>query len=182
MAERRRQYYTDQKIQGYLLVALIAIEVGLVCMLLVFLYTDINSLIEQQIYRIHGNESGTWPQIFKLVVSSMSVFLVINIVLLYFAHKVWSRYIKVNISEFSSVLDRIIQRDFTSTPVATTGRHKMMKLARQWFNKEQQRGVEINTLLELLSGYEDAQLTEEIRDQVKKAVQDYRQLVSIPGS
>ena len=53
MSERRRQYYTDQKIQGYLLAALIVLEILLVTGMLYFLYSEINAVIEQHLFRIH---------------------------------------------------------------------------------------------------------------------------------
>jgi hypothetical protein len=182
MAERRRQYFTDQKLQGYLLAALIAIEVMLVGVLLLVLYADVNAIIEQQIYRIHGIEDDSWPQIFRLVAVSMSLFLVVNIVILYLAHSVWSRYIKATIIEFSSVLDQIIQHDFQTPLSSVSVSHQMMEMVRQWFKKEQRRNTEIDEMLEQLSGCEDRELNANERERLKAILQRYRQVLTTQGS
>lgn len=179
MSERRRQYYTDQKLQGNLLGVLIVVQVLLVSVLLFFLYGDINTLIEQHIYRIHSKGAESWPEIFRLLAITMSAFLVINIFLLYLAHTVWGRYIKGIISQFSTLLDHIVQRDFSEAAPTGNNAHQTMQLAQQWFNKERQRNNEINILLERLSGYKNKDLDDGDREQVIKTLRDYRQLLNV---
>lgn len=177
MSERRRQYYTDQKLQGYLLVVLISVQLVLVSVLLYFLHGDINALIEENIYRVHSKEASSWPDIFRLLAITMSMFLLINIFLLYLAHTAWSRYIKGTISQFSSILDRIVNRDFKDPPLSLESGHQMMQLAQQWWSKEQLRRRDMDTLLQQLSEYKNKNIQQNELMQMQKVLQDYRQLL-----
>lgn len=178
MSERRRQYYTDQKLQGYLLVALVSVQLGLVTVLLYFLHGDINTLIEQHIYRIHSKEASSWPEIFRLLAITMSTFLILNIFLLFLAHTFWSRYLKGTISEFSLVLDRIVSRNFSGASLSVKSGHIMMQLAQQWFSKEQLRRREIDDLLGQLSGFKNKDIQQDNQEKLQKILQDYRKLLN----
>lgn len=178
MAERRRQYYTDQKIQGYLLAGLIVIEVSLVIVLMYFLYGDVNELIEQNIYQIHTRGSDSWGQIFSLVTIAIVSFLAINVVLMFLAHRVWSRYIQSTISQFSLVLDRILGFEFDAPLHLGDGNHQMMQLVQKWFDKEKKRHDKVDRLLERLSRFEGSSLNENEQQQLKKTLQEYRKTLT----
>ena len=178
MSERRRQYFIDQKVQGNLLAVLVIVQLGLVSVLLLILYGDINTLIEEHIYRIHSKGVNSWLEILRLLAITMTTFLALNIFLLYVAHTAWSRYIKKIISQFSLVLDHIMKREFSDSMLPVKSGHPMMQLVQQWYTEEKQRRLEIDGLLDELTGYMNTDFTQNDRMELQKTLENYRQLLN----
>lgn len=177
MAERRRQYYTDQKIQGYLLAALVGLQLLLVSLMLLFMYSQINVIIDENLYRIHPGDEGALPDLFNVLITVMAVFVAVNIPMLYLAHGLWSRYITRTVGYFSSVLDKMLVLDFTGLATSLKRRHPMAALVELWFEKEKARNHRIQRLLEELSGYQQGDLGEQELEQIRKRLQEYRRLL-----
>jgi len=178
MSERRKQFYTDRKIQGHLLVGLILLELVMVGMLLYFLYDGINQIIEQQLYQIHHKESdSSWIAIFKLIAWMMEGFLVVNLIALYVAHVVWARYVKKTVSDFSLLLYKLSMRDFSAREMGTQNRHSIVDLMEQWILKEKNRNQQISLIIEQLSGFEGRELQPGEIQQLQQQLQRYRQLL-----
>ena len=76
MHEQRKHYYNDQKLQGYLITALITIELLLVIVLLAYLLVEFNRVIDARMYRIHSSHSASWPEFVTLLARAMGAFFV----------------------------------------------------------------------------------------------------------
>jgi len=178
MNERRKQFYTDQRIQGYLLAALIALEFVLIGILIFYFYSEINSIIEDRLYRVHRVDNSTWPEIFTLLAVSMGCFVVVNILVLILAHIIWGRYVRQTLALFSSTLDKIIDLDFSGSSSSIQHRHSIVDLIEQWFDKEQKRNRDITTHNECLSKYEGKPIgQDEIKD-LEQILKTYRSLLA----
>jgi hypothetical protein len=178
MIEQRKRFYTDQKIQGYLLVGLITLELVLVCLLVFYLYSEINNIIEDHLYRAHRIYKTTWPAIFTLLAVTMSYFVVINILVLYLAHVIWGRYVKQTITVFSSVLDKIIDLDFSDSWSSKQGQHRIVDLIGRWFDKEKKRNWDISSHIERLSRYEGKEIGQDDIEYLKQILDAYRNLLT----
>jgi hypothetical protein len=178
MIEQRKHFYTDRKLQGYLLVGLITLEFVLVCLLVFYLYSEINNIIEDHLYRAHRIYKTTWPEIFTLLSMTMSGFVVINILVLYLAHVIWGRYVKQTITLFSSVLDRMIDLDFSGSWPSKQGQHRIVDLMEQWFDKEKKRNEDISTHIERLSRYEGQEIGQDDIENLKQILHAYRCLLT----
>lgn len=177
MAERRRQYYTDQSVQGYLLIGVITVEFLLVCVTLWFMHAEISDIIISHLFRIHPVPSGAWPELFTVLATAMASFLLLNTLLLFLAHTLWSRYIKKTVQHFSMLLDKLRKREFTALPVTLKRQHPTAGLMELWYEKEKARDLRIQTLLSKLTHYQQKTPQVEDRDEILKTLQEYRRLL-----
>ena len=173
MSERRRQYYTDQILQGYLLVGLILLEVLLVCLLVYFLYAGINQILEDQMYLIHKKTDSSLPEIFNLLFFALSGFVATNLAALYVAHLIWGRYIKNTINVFSMELDKINAHEFAPVTSANKTHHHMITLMDDWMLKEKNRKSKTDSLLRRLSEITEVDSDEELKA-VRGLLNDYQ--------
>ena len=177
MIEQRRHFYNDQKIQGYFLVGLVLLEVIIACLLMVFLYIEVNSIIDKHLYQMHSIESTSWSEIFTLLTVSISGFVVINMLVLYLAHLVWERYVRQTIFLFSNGLDKILALDFSDQPVTIQGHHRLLDLMTRWLKKEHNRNQEISVLTKRLLAYEGKAIDKTDYETLNQALDEYRRLL-----
>ena len=151
MREKRKHHYNDQKLQGFLISALIVIELLLVIVLLVYLFAEFNRVIDSRLYRIHSGQQASWPEFLSLLAVAVAAFLLVNSMLLFLAHLIWDRYVAKTMELFSNGLERIIQLDFSADAETRPGQHRIIELLATWRAKERQRNVEIGLLVDRLS-------------------------------
>lgn len=177
MAERRRQYYTDQSVQGYLLIGVTAVEFLLVCVTLWLMHAEISDIISSHLFRVHPMPSGAWPELFTVLATAMVSFLLLNSLLLYLAHSFWSRYIKKTVQHFSILLDNLRKLEFAALPVTLKRQHPTAGLMELWYEKEKARNLRLQSLLSKLSEYQKKTVQTEDRDEILKTLQEYRRLL-----
>lgn len=178
MKEQRKHYYTDQKIQGYFLAALIVLELLLAGLLMIYLYYEVNSIIDSHLYQMHSVQSTSWGEIFSLLGKSMGGFVLVNLLALYLAHLLWGRYVRQTISLFSAGLDKVLARDFTDSPELKQSHHRLVELMTGWLQKEQRRNQQISELLSRLPAYEGKSIDKADRETLKQTLDEYRQLLT----
>ena len=179
MNDQRKQFYTDHKIQGYFLTGLIVLELALVIFLIGHLYSAINGIIEDRLYRIHRVEEAAWLDIINLLAVTMGYFILANVFALYLAHVIWSRYVKSTIVLFSVILNRIIDLNFSELPDSSDCKchHQVIDMMQQWFQKEQKRNQAIASSVEALSIHDGKLIGQPEKDAIKKILTNYRQLL-----
>lgn len=178
MQEQRKQFYTDQKIQGYFLAALIVMELVLASLLMIYLYVEVNNIIDSRLYQMHGVESASWRDIFSLVGKAIGGFVLVNLLVLYAAHILWGRYVSRTLSFFSAGLDKVMDRDFTDSAELKQSHHELIDLMNQWLKKEQQRNKQISELLNRLADYKGKPIEKSDRQALQHTLDEYRQLLS----
>jgi len=179
MSDRRRRYYTDLKVQGYLLVGLIAVEVLLVSAVLYLLYNDINSVIEAHLFRIHAPEQGAWPELFRVLGVVLLLFLALNMVLMLLIHLWWGRYIKNTVKQFSIMLERLLNLEFSSSGEEIRKKHPAAELIELWYEKEKARNQRIATLLQRLRELDDTAWADPGDADVQKILTEYQSLLKV---
>lgn len=178
MTEQRRQFYNDQKLQGYLLVGLIILEFALVLLMLLYFFMELNNIIDAHLYRLHDTQTASWPEILSLLALTMAGFLIVNIAALYVAHLIWGRYVRQTINLFSAGLDKIIARDFSDNPPTHSSHHHIIALLETWFSKEQRRNRQIRVQVERLDSYAGKPITASDQLEIQKILQDYQRLLT----
>lgn len=178
MHEQRKHFYNDARLQGYLITALIAIELLLVAGLLVYLYVEFNRLIDARFYRIHsGGEPSSWPEFIILLLQVTGGFLLANALALYFAHRVWDRYVKRTVDQFEAGLGGIIALDFAASAEANPRQHRIIDLLDAWRARERERNRAIERLTERLEKTGDFFADGESRAELNRILEDYRRLL-----
>ena len=178
MREQRKQYYNDTRLQGYLISALIAIELLLVAGLLVYLYLEFNRVIDARFYRIHsGGDPSSWPDFLTLLLQASCGFLLANALALYLAHLIWDRYVKRTVEQFADGLDRIIALDFTDRTEVDAGQHRIIDLLDAWRAQERRRNRDIALLAQRLANVGDEPASEAARADLRRILDDYRRVL-----
>jgi hypothetical protein len=177
MAERRRQYYTDQKLQAYLIIALILVEVLLLGGMLYLLYIEVTEVIDAHLFRIHLPQEGTWPELFHVLLKVMAMFVVVNVAVMVLMHVAWGRYVRNTLRHFSMVLDKIKSRDFSVLAVSQHKIHPVAQLAELWFEKERARDQRLISLRRRLDEIAQGDLASADKIEVKQIVSEFRRLL-----
>ena len=136
---RRQIHYVDKSIQRSLLIALVALEVILVCVSTWVAYWHLNTLIEDSLYRVHLVQTG--PILMRLVTNGFAVlglFALVNLLALMLAQRIWSRHENLVLNSFTDLIDKTRQLDFSSD-LANTPQHEVLALAITWRTRERTR-------------------------------------------
>ena len=136
---RRQIHYVDKSIQRSLLIALVALEVILVCVSTWVAYWHLNTLIEDSLYRVHLVQTG--PILMRLVTNGFAVlglFALVNLIALMLAQRIWSRHENLVLNSFTDLIDKTRQLDFSSD-LANTQQHEVLALAITWRTRERNR-------------------------------------------
>lgn len=178
MRERRRQYYTDRKIQGYLLAVIIALEVALVVGLLLVLHSEISQVIESHLYRIHQPQEGAWPEIFQLLGQILIIFCVVNMAMFLMIHFWWGHFIKRIVVHFSETLNKIVNQDFHAPGAGARPLHRVSVLVDTWFEKEQQRHQQVLRLLHSIEQTANGPLSKAEQAVIRERLGEIHRVVS----
>lgn len=136
---RRQIYYVDKSVQRSLLIALVALEVALVCVSTWVAYWHLSNLIEESLYRVHLVQTG--PILVRLVTKGFAVlglFALVNLVALMLAQRIWSRHENLVLRSFTDLIDKTRQLDFSSD-LANKPQHEVLALAITWRAQERSR-------------------------------------------
>ncbi len=136
--QRRRIHYVDEAIQKWMLAALVTIETTLSGAAVWLMHWRLSEVIEQNLYRVHVSVSvPLLSQLLQETYLLLAMFLMINLILLLAAQAIWARYVDCVLLDFSALIDRTRQLDFTSDPQAV--RHEVVDLAKSWRARERER-------------------------------------------
>lgn len=138
-ATRRHIVYVDDRLQKWLLIALVTFEVLLIAGALWMLYLQLDSLLEANLYRVHySGDPHIYPLLLKNALIGIGGLIGINLVLLLIADRMWSRHVNSILQPLNELLAKVEALDF-SDEVSTAASHKVVELARSWRNSERQR-------------------------------------------
>jgi len=144
----RRRKLVDRRLQGGLLIALIALELGMLCAAMLYLYLQFSAAIEANLFTIHRSaQAPLLPAFLKemaLVVVSMGV---INTLALLVANHLWVGYIRRVLAAFRTRLERVAALDLGGVPPAEEPQHEVLTLLERWRRREVGRAARIDQLL-----------------------------------
>lgn len=138
-AYRRQINYVDKSIQRSLLIALVVLEVVLVCASTWVTYWHLNDLLEQSLYRVHLVQTG--PILTRLVTEGfavLGVFALVNLTALMVAQRIWSRHENLVLKDFTKLIAKTRKLDFSSDP-ASHPQTEVLALAMAWRAQERTR-------------------------------------------
>jgi len=136
----RKNFYVDGKIQGVLLVGLVALEVSLVAAAIWFLHKEFAAIVDARLYRIHPDPNE--PTMAAIMVWSLAkvlaALLLVNIVALVVADRVWGWYVEGVIKTFQQCVDKLGQLDFRKGGIDRQ-RHHSLDLIARWRDLQRER-------------------------------------------
>ena len=173
---KRRIIYVDDKVQKGLLLALLALEILLVIGTLWVLYLQLGKVVDDNLYRVHlSNKPLIYPLLLKTPLIGLSGMVVINIVMLWVASRVWVRHVGLIVKPFMELMSKVEALDF-SEDAAVHAPHKVVDLALAWRRTKRQRllrlRMEIAKLDELgdLSGAEAQHRARAVLEEIRKLI------------
>ncbi|HAT50901.1 MAG: hypothetical protein HQL07_14160 [Nitrospirae bacterium] len=138
--------YVDYKIQMRMLLALLILELTIISLGLVYLYHRFSTLIDANIYRIHKDTSS---DVFTIMLHEtgwvVGVSLLVNLVALLIADRLWVNYVRSILMSFGSHADRIADLDFRDQHPNLTNKHKSLDMIQAWSRGERQRALDIRS-------------------------------------
>jgi len=171
---KRRIIYVDDKVQKGLLLALLALEILLVIGTLWVLYLQLGKVVDDNLYRVHvSNKPLIYSLLLKTPLIGLSGMVVINIVMLWVAGRVWIRRVSSIVKPFMELMSKVEALDF-SEDAAVHAPHKVVDLALAWRHTKRQRllrlRAEIAKLDELgdLSGAEAQRRARAVLEEIRK--------------
>ena len=134
----RRIVYVDEKVQKWLIIALVTLEVLLLSGALWVIYLQLSGALDANLYRAHiAARPRIYPPLQFALIGLVGL-ATINIVALLVADWVWARHLDSILQPLLELVGRVEALDFLEdTPAASP--HKVVDLARAWRKTERQR-------------------------------------------
>ncbi|MBI5921641.1 MAG: hypothetical protein HY847_08290 [Betaproteobacteria bacterium] len=138
---RRRLRYVDRSIQRWLLIAMVSLEVTLVAASIGFAYWRLIEMIDESMYRMNVVPVGPTMLIFaEEGFWALGLFTIVNVIALMIAAGIWSRHEKRVLQNFSHLIGKSLQLDFSADPDFSS-QHEVLTLASAWRERERKRFV-----------------------------------------
>ncbi len=136
---RRRRHFIDTSVQGRLLIAMLVMEMLLFGGTMVWLYLDLNQVVESNMYRVHfGSQKGLSP-LLREFLYIVPLILLVNLAGLWVADRIWRRSVSRIINTLQSTLTHIGQFDLREAKHAAEVKHEVLDKADEWLAYERLR-------------------------------------------
>lgn len=136
---RRRIHYVDHTLQKWLLLALVVMETVLVSLAIWSLYKALNTIIDEDMYRVHY--SGD-TQLLPLLIREGSVvlgwMLLANLTALFVANRIWVNFVQGILKKLTRLMQASQNLEFTHQNTVH-GNHTVLEKARTWCDAQAQR-------------------------------------------
>lgn len=175
---KRRIIYVDDKVQKRLLLALLALEILLVIGTLWVLYLQFGKVVDDNLYRVHlSNKPHIYPMLLETALTGLSGLVMINIVALWIAGRVWVGYVNSIVKPFMELMDKVEALDF-SEDMAVDIPHKVVGLSLAWRHIQRQHLLRLRTEIAKLDELGELSGTEAQR-RARASLEDIRKLLPV---
>lgn len=147
---KRRIKYVDDAVQKGLLITLVALEILLVSVTLWILYLQLIGTVEANLYRAHSAGKPDINPLLQTALIGLGGFLVINIIVLWVADRLWARRLKSILQPFTELMLKTEKLDFSSDTHQFKP-HKLVEVAQIWRSAERQRLINLRKAIHQLS-------------------------------
>ncbi|NOZ36935.1 MAG: hypothetical protein GXP11_02495 [Gammaproteobacteria bacterium] len=135
---RRHRHFIDATIQGRLLAALIVLELILFSGAMIWLYLDLSTIIEGNLYRVHYADTEGLSPFLSTLFTVIPVILLVNLAALWLADVIWRAYVRRIVNQLRRILARISTLDLREEPEDRRVHHDVIDKARSWLENERQ--------------------------------------------
>lgn len=175
----RRKKFIDPQLQGRHWLLLIAIELLIVGLVLLYTYQGMQQILEQSLYSIHTSYRQALISGFFLMMGKVALMtLLINLLLLAIGHQLWTLRVRSLQQQLKSQLNSLAQLNFCASENLsgmTGAHHELSVLLSHWSQRERSR---FSALTALIAGIPDPlQLShkqnQELQDRLEKALDEF---------
>lgn len=140
MKQQRRKIFIDGRLQGRLILLLVALEIIILATAMFYLNHRFAGMIEHDLYAIHRiSQEDMLSAFIWQIVRVIFVMVILNALLLFIAHSIWSRQISSVVQEFRNGLFLIRSRKLVELEHTKEPRHELLGLLDSWHTKERNR-------------------------------------------
>lgn len=173
MKQQRRKHYIDSRLQGRLILLMVALEVIILATAMFYLDYRFASIIEHDLYAIHRISQDDMLSAFAeqigWVVFEMGI---LNAMMLFTAHYIWSRQISSVIQVFRNNLYHIRSLQLIELEHANKPVHELLTLLDLWYSNERKRIAALKqeiVQINIKDHYLDSDL-QTLRDQINRCL------------
>jgi len=146
---KRHNHYINPAIQKRLMISLVIAELVLITLALLWLYIDLDQLIENNMFKIHILNTLSAEFVITRLTKAAVVLLAVNILIASAIVRYWKNYITQIVAPLVEVSNAIQQLDFTVTPQIGVP-HEAADIAIQWLRREKKHLLQIRQCIETL--------------------------------
>lgn len=149
-AHQRKIHYIDHVLQKRLLIALLALETIVLSVAGAILYFRLNTIVDESLYRIHfAGQPSMFSVLLKESLLILGGLVAVNLVALFAADRIWSRYVRSILLTLRSLLSSTRDLDLRADPDVPQ-RHKVLTLAMDWRRTERARHLALHEALHIM--------------------------------
>ena len=137
LRHRRRRHFIDAKIQGHLIWSLILLEVVLFAIGMVVIYLDMQSMLDDRLYRVH-ELSLNRPLLLQGLWKNLPWIIGINILLILYVDAHWKKRVRPIVMELQDILCKVKRLDLRHR-VVNNQEHDVLASASDWLKIERER-------------------------------------------
>lgn len=145
----RRKKYIDTSIQGRLIITLLILEVLIFSLAMWFVYQELQTAIDNNLYRVHQPDSESRPVLLTALLDIIPWILIINVLLLVGIDRIWGNYLAKIIEPLRHTAERVSHLDLRKAATAHNN-HSVLEYAQQWTSQERERCKVIQKLVQSL--------------------------------
>jgi len=132
---KRKKYYINPAIQKRLIANLVVIELVLISLTTLWLYQDMSQLIENNMFKIHIQNTLSVEFFAVRLAQAALVLLIINVLIASLVLWYWRNYINNIISPLNEAAEAIGKLDFT-IKLDVSVEHEASRIAINWLSQE----------------------------------------------
>lgn len=142
ISHRRRIRFIDVSLQRWLVVGLITAEVAFVAGDVWILHGDLQSVLQEQLYRIHIAPAEARQAFRREILEHLGIFALANLVLLSIVESGWALRVARVVRRFNELIGRSRELDYSSDESGLIP-HLVVQRALAWRARERERLVAI---------------------------------------
>jgi hypothetical protein len=147
---RRKIHFVDETLQKFLLIGLVLLETGLAAGLTWLMFSRLNQIIEDNLYRVHlADGVPILAQLMHEALILLGIFSVVNVIALLLIDFIWRRHVNSILRFFMQFMGKTYHLDFTTDP-EISDRHQVLDLAAIQRDQDRTRLTEIRKQLSRL--------------------------------
>jgi len=146
---KRKKHYINPAIQKRLIVNLVVLELVLISLTTLWLYQDMSQLIENNMFKIHIQNTLSVEFFAVRLAQAAFVLLIINIFIASLVLWYWQNYVNNIITPLNEVADALLKLDFTVKPDVQI-EHEASEIALNWLSQEKHTLTELRHFISMI--------------------------------
>ena len=135
--QKRKKYFIDSRLQGRLIMLMVALEIVMLTVAMLYLNNRFESIIEHDLYAIHritqADILSAFIEQIGWVVFEMGI---LNAMMLFIAHFIWSRQLSAVVQIFHDNLYNVRSLKFVALEHVNKPVHELLTLLDLWYSNE----------------------------------------------